>query len=219
MLNNNFSKLVKLYEKYQKQQRNQILLKLFGVVALLAGGYFIYEQVSSRTAQTESVETATQETAPAAETANSATATPAVETPQKEHVRPLQKTIVSTPKTESMPKVVHKRKPTKSKKQETFQLKVTQRESLYKLLVDYKDKKSYNAAIRIARFYLQEKDYNKAVKWAVEASKKDPAQAESWIIYARAKKALGKPDVAKQALGIYLKHNYSQPAQNLLDSL
>ena len=212
MLNNNFSKLVKLYEKYRRQQRNRLLLQLFGLVALIGVGYIIYEQVSKRSHQPQPV--VVQEIAPES-TPTAKTDTASV--PQK----PLHKTVVATPKVEEMPKTVHKRTPpkTKKRKEETFQLKVTQRESLYKLLVDYKDRKSYDAAIKIARFYLQEKDYDKAVKWAVEASKKDPSQAESWIIYARAKKALGKPEVAKRALGIYLKHNYSQPAQNLLDSL
>ena len=87
------------------------------------------------------------------------------------------------------------------------------------MLVAYKDKKTYKTAIKIAQFYMLQKEYEKAVKWAVEASKKDPTQAQSWIIYAKAKKALGKPEVAKRALTIFLKHNYSQAAQDLLNSL
>ena len=219
MLNNNFSKLVKLYEKYRKQQRNQMLLKLFGLVALIGAGYLIYDQVSKNAAQPQLAPVIVEDQA-TQKASQPNTEPPVKETNAAVPQKPLQKTAVATPKVENMPKTVHKRTPSsKTKKEETFQLKVTQRESLYKLLVDYKDKKSYDAAIKIARFYLAEKDYDKAVKWAVEASKKDPSQAESWIIYARAKKALGKPEVAKRALGIYLKHNYSQPAQNLLDSL
>lgn len=216
MLNNNFSKLVKLYKKYEQQQRNKMLLKLFAVVALVAGGWFLFTQA---THPTPSAEQSAVTTAPAVtQKSDNATKPVAVAVP-------VQKTVVETPKVEKMPKEVTRRTPVhksthrQKKADETFQLKVTQRKSLYKLLVDYKDQKSYDAAIKIAQFYLAEKDYDKAVKWAVEASKKDPSQAESWIVYARAKKALGKPEVAKRALTIYLKHNYSQTAQNLLDSL
>ena len=218
MLNNNFSKLVKLYKKYEQQQRNKMLLKLFAVVALVAGGWFLFTQA---THPTPTLEHTAVTTAPAViPKSDNATATKPVAV-----AKPVQKTVVETPKVEKMPKEVSRRTPVhksthrQQKAEENFQLKVTQRKSLYKLLVDYKDQKSYDAAIKIAQFYLAEKDYDKAVKWAIEASKKDPSQAESWIVYARAKKALGKPEVAKRALTIYLKHNYSQTAQNLLDSL
>ncbi len=217
MLNNDFNRLVSLYKKYQKQQRNKRLLKLFGLAALIAVAYLFYRQTTQPVISPAATATNTT-TQPAGE---KNTTTQSAQEPPKES-RPLQKTAVSTPKEEQMPKEVQKRTPPKKqthKKEETFQLKVTQRKSLYKLLVDYKNNKTYNTAIKIAQFYLEDKEYDKAVKWAVEASKKDPTQAQSWIIYAQAKKALGKPEVAKRALGIYLKHNYSQSAQDLLDSL
>jgi tetratricopeptide (TPR) repeat protein len=216
MLNNNFSKLVKLYREYEKKRRNQRLLKLFGIVAIIGTAWFLYDQiatkqlVSDQVVQTTSSESSAQsqsQTVQHRENRSSANET-----------KPLKKTAVETPKTDSMPKQVTKRKPSR-KREEPFQLKVKQRESLYKLLVAYKDQKSYSNAIKIARFYLEEKEYEKAVKWAVEASKKDPTKADSWIVYAQAKKALGKTDVAKRALSIFLKHNHSQTAQNLLDSL
>lgn len=220
MLNNNFSKLVKLYKKYKKQQRNKMVLKIFGVVALLGLGYLLF-MLAQQHRPAQSVAVATANTT----VAQKRTPAPAtVSQPEPPKARPpLKREYVETPKVEEMPKKLVKRTPVthkaKAKREDTFQLKVTQRKSLYKLLVAYKNEKSYDAAIKIAQFYYDEGDYDKAVKWAVEASKKDPAQAQSWIIYAQAKRALGKPEVAKRALSIYLKHNYSQPAQNLLDSL
>ncbi len=218
MLNNNFSKLVKLYKKYKKQQRNKLVLKIVGVVALLGLGYLLFMLAQQR----RPVQSTAVATAPAT-TANTTVAQAHAPAAAPQPRPPLKREHVETPKVEEMPKKLVKRTPVthkaKAKKEDTFQLKVTQRKSLYKLLVAYKNDKSYDAAIKIAQFYLEEKDYDKAVKWAVEASKKDPAQAQSWIIYAQAKRALGKPEVAKRALSIYLKHNYSQPAQNLLDSL
>lgn len=188
-----------------------MLLQLFSLALLLAAAYFIFTQYknSKETPQNQNTEMATNTTVNETNTYNQTNPPAAVS---------VTKTTVETPKTETMPQEVTKRTQT-TKHEQPFQLKVTQRESLYNMLVEYKDNKSYTTAIKIAQFYLAQKDYEKAVKWAVEASKKDPSQAQSWIIYAKAKKALGKPDVAKRALTIFLKHNYSQPAQNLLDSL
>ncbi len=216
MLNNNFSKLVKLYKKYERKKRNERLLKLLGVLALVAAAWLLYNQVMLKKPTTAGIATVSPDKS-AAQVVPQTTAAQNATTPPAE-TKPLQKTTVTTPKTEQMPGVVTKRKPT-HKKEEPFQLKVQQRESLYKLLVAYKDQKSYSAAIKIARFYLDEKEYEKAVKWAVEASKKDPSKADSWIVYAQAKKALGKPEVARRALKIFLQHNHSQTAQNLLDSM
>jgi len=216
MLNNNFSKLIKLYEKYQKKQRMKMLIKLLGIILLLTIVYLIYLQ--QRTSQDTT-------TAPASELNNTSVTTTAAEQKEidkkeEEHTQPVQRTKVDTPKEENMPKQVQKRTPSDNKTTEQpMQLQMTQREGLYKMLVDYKDNKSYVTAIKIAQFYLLQKEYEKAVKWAVEASKKDPSQAQSWIIYAKAKKALGKPEVAKRALSIYLKHNHSQEAKALLNSL
>jgi len=214
MLNNNFSKLIKLYEKYQRQQRNRMLLRLFALLILIAAVYLVYLQLSKKPLQTISDTAAYNTTAistpqKAEKVDTTVTSSPAV-----------KKTSVSVPQEKEMPDQITKRtQKTAAKKEEPFQLQVTQRESLYRMLVDYKDKKSYQTAIKIAQFYLLQKEYKKAVKWAVEASKKDPAQARSWIIYAKAKQALGKPDVAKRALAIYLKHNSSKEAQELLNSL
>jgi tetratricopeptide (TPR) repeat protein len=217
MLNNNFSKLVKLYKEYEKKRRNKRLLKLFGIIAIIGAAWLLYDQIATKQVA------ATASTNQSAQTDQSNSSTQAHTetakmTPPETETKPLKKSTVETPKTESMPKQVTKRTPSR-KKEAPFQLKVKQRESLYKLLVAYKDQKSYSAAIKIARFYYEEKEYEKAVKWAVEASKKDPTKADSWIVYAQAKKALGKPEVAKRALSIFLKHNHSQTAQNLLDSL
>ncbi len=82
-----------------------------------------------------------------------------------------------------------------------------------------KEQSSYKSAVDIASFYFEEKDYDKAVIWAVKASKKDPKQSLPWILYAKSKASLGKTKVAQKALSIYLKHTNSKEVQNLLDNL
>ncbi len=209
MLNNNFSKLVKLYHKYQAKQRNKYLLGLLILVVLAIGLFWFMKQQGSTPTTVEETTVATNVT-----TAQSTDTNPSDKTQSL-----LKKTSVTTPVTEEMPKHIIKRKPKKSHDSDTFQLKITKQKNFYNLLLDYKNKPSYATAIRLAQFYTNEKDYNKAIKWSIEASKKDPSQAMSWILYAKAKKALGNIDVAKKALAIYLKHNASQEAQDLLDSL
>ena len=209
MLNNNFSKLIKLYEKYRRRQRNKMILKVLSLFVVLAALYLLFLQNRFAT--------------PAQPQATTATSVPTLKEKSSDNTtKPVASTEVKTPKEENMPTTIQKRTPatngTKAAK-EPMQLKITEREGLYKMLVDYKDNKSYRTAIKIAQFYLLQKEYEKAVKWAVEASKKDPSQAQSWIIYAKAKKALGKPEMAKRALTIYLKHNYSPEAKALLETL
>lgn len=210
MLNNNFSKLVKLYHKYQAKQRNKYLLGFLALL-LVAGALFWFIKYQTVTVpDTQDTTTSVQVTTPTQTQPDTNTSTAEL---------PIKKTSVVTPKTENMPKHVTKRTHKKSQPADTFQLKISQQKNFYNLLLDYKNKPSYETAIKLAQFYTNEKDYSKAIKWAIEASKKDPAQAMSWILYAKAKKALGNIDVAKKALAIYLKHNSSQEAEELLNSL
>ncbi len=209
MLNNNFSKLIKLYEKYRRQQRNKIILKILALFVVLAALYLLFLQ--NRFSTPTNPQTTMATVVPIKKETSSGNTT-----------KPIASTKVKAPKEENMPTAIQKRTSatngTKTTK-EPMQLQITEREGLYKMLVDYKDNKTYRTAIKIAQFYLLQKEYEKAVKWAVEASKKDPSQAQSWIIYAKAKKALGKTEMAKRALTIYLEHNYSPEAKALLKTL
>jgi tetratricopeptide (TPR) repeat protein len=221
MLNNNFSKLIKLYEKYRKQQRNQMLLKLLALIVVLAAGYLIYMQNSkSPELSVDTTNTNTIQNNTPASTATSSVTDSSTPIQNNTITEPVNTVTAQPAKTEKQLQNTNNQISEKTEsKEDLFQLKPTQREGLYKMLVDYKDQKSYKTAIKIAQFYLLQKEYKKAVKWAVEASKKDPSQAQSWIIYAKAKVALGKPEIAKRALAIYLKHNSSQEAQDFLNSL
>ncbi len=212
MLNNNFSKLVKLYRKHQAKQRQKYFL---GIFLLLAAGLALFWFISSQ--DTVEANPATQQQSSTFEQPkDNTTIQTAHQTPNKVTI---QKTSVKTPVEKSMPTDIKKRTNSSSKEADTFQLKITQQKNFYNLLLEYKNRPSYQSAIKLAQFYFNEKDYKKTVKWAIEASKKDPSQATSWILYAKAKKALGNTDVAKKALAIYLKHNASKEAKTLLDSL
>ena len=213
MLNNNFSKLVKLYHKHQAKQRRKYFL---AILLLLFAGAILFWFMQRQDTKIENTTVQEQPTPVQVKdnTAIQTTPTPKP-TPKQETVK---KVAVATPVQKNMPTDIKKRTKDNSKEADTFQLKITQQKNFYNLLLDYKNKPSYQSAIKLAQFYFNEKDYKKTVKWAIEASKKDPSQAMSWILYAKAKKALGNTDVAKKALAIYLKHNASQEAKTLFDS-
>ncbi len=211
MLNNNFSKLVKLYHKHQAKQRRKYFL---AILLLLFAGAILFWFMQRQDTKIENT-TVQEQPTPVQVKDNTAIQTTPKPTPKQETVK---KVAVATPVQKNMPTDIKKRTKDNSKEADTFQLKITQQKNFYNLLLDYKNKPSYQSAIKLAQFYFNEKDYKKTVKWAIEASKKDPSQAMSWILYAKAKKALGNTDVAKKALAIYLKHNASQEAKTLFDS-
>ncbi len=95
----------------------------------------------------------------------------------------------------------------------------TQEDSLEQLTANQKKSKSYSATISLANYHYSKKEYADAVKWAIEASKMNKKKDRPWIVYAQSKLAVGKVDIAKKALGLYLKKHKSKEAQDLLDKL
>lgn len=216
MLNNNFGELVKKYERHTSARRGKKIFLLFALATILAGGFFL---ISQSDFIVNSFKKVNPESSMQVEVNNPEV--PINETIKEEVVveEPIKRVKVSTPKTKELPNKVYKRTAKKIDKENPFQLEVKERKNLYSLLTRDKELNSYSSAVDIAKFYYAEKNYEKAVTWAVKASKKDPKQSRSWIIYAKSKASLGKSKVAKKALSIYLKHTNSKEVRNLLDSL
>ena len=218
MLNNNFGELVKKYERYTIKRRQKKLLSLLGLAAIIAAGFFF---ISKSEFIVNSFKKTTPESSTQAEVKTSNDPVQEIvkeETTQPEK-EPLKRVKVNTPKTEELPNKVYNRSEKKIEESNPFQLEVKERKNLYSLLTKDKEDGNYKSAVNVASFYFEEKDYDKAVTWAVKASKKDPKQSLPWIIYAKSKAALGKTKVAQKALSIYLKHSNSKEVQNLLDNL
>ena len=216
MLNNNFGELVKKYERYTSARRGKKIFLLLALATILAGGFFLISQ-------SEFIVNSFKKTHPESNIQTDIK-TPDIQVKEdldKEIIEkePLKRVKVDTPKSEELPNKVYKREVKKIEKENPFQLEVKERKNLYALLTNDKEKNSYKSAVDIAKFYFEEKNYDKAVTWAVKASKKDPKQSQPWIIYAKSKASLGKAKVAKKALSIYLKHTDSKEIRDLLDSL
>lgn len=218
MLNNNFTELVKKYEQYQSNKRRKLFIPIFGLAAIVAGGLLLVTNSDFilKSFQKTSPESNTQIQVPAVQEKRTQNE---IETIQKIEEKPLERVKVATPKTEDLPNQVSKRTAKPAEKQSQFKLQVHERKSLYNLLNEHKEQESYKSAINVTQFYFDEKDYDKAVIWAVKASKKDPKQSLPWIIYAKSKASQGKTKVAKKALSIYLKHTNSKEVRDLLDTL
>jgi len=219
MLNNNFTELVKKYDTYRNNIRQKKLLSLLGLTAIIAGGFFFISK-------SEFIVNSFKKTSP--ETEIKTTIVKKEVVPPKEEIvqkveevqkDSIKRIKVETPKEKELPSKIYKRAERKIKKDTPFKLEVKERKSLFTLLSKDKKEDSYQSAINVAKFYFEEKNYDKAVTWSVKASKKDPKQSKPWIIYAKSKASLGKTKVAKKALSLYLKHTNSPEVQNLLDKL
>ncbi|OCX43138.1 hypothetical protein A7X81_07795 [Campylobacter ornithocola] len=69
---------------------------------------------------------------------------------------------------------------------------------------------NYENALNLAKYFYQNKDYQKAIFWAVEANEFELLEKEAWLIFINAKLKLGKHEEASRAkeeyeklLGIY----------------
>ncbi len=65
---------------------------------------------------------------------------------------------------------------------------------------------SYEKAINLAARYYKNKDYEKSIFWSLKANDIDRKNSSSWILFAKAKQALGKEEEAKQALDTYMSY-------------
>jgi len=67
--------------------------------------------------------------------------------------------------------------------------------------------------------FLEKKEYEKALKWALISNEIDEKNEQSWILFAKSKMKLGKKQDAINALNIYLKNNSSTVVKNVLDDI
>ncbi|EOH1933870.1 CDC27 family protein [Campylobacter jejuni] len=65
---------------------------------------------------------------------------------------------------------------------------------------------SYEKAMNLAARYYKNKDYEKSIFWSLKANDIDRKNSFSWILFAKAKQALGKEEEAKQALDTYMSY-------------
>lgn len=81
---------------------------------------------------------------------------------------------------------------------------------------NFHQKAEYKTALHIAKLYLVDKSYEKALWWSLKANELDKNDAGSWIAFAKASFALGKKDEAKRALQSFL---YFYDDESILDEV
>lgn len=81
---------------------------------------------------------------------------------------------------------------------------------------NFHQKADYKIALHIARLYLVDKSYEKALWWSLKANELNKNDADSWIVFAKASFALGKKDEAKRALQSFL---YFYDDESILDEV
>ena len=75
-----------------------------------------------------------------------------------------------------------------------------------KLEIEFTQKAELKTALNLAHLHLENKDYEKALQWSFKANAMDKNEPKAWLIYAKAKFALGKKDEAKRVLQGFMKH-------------
>ncbi len=209
MLNNDFNVLVKKYKQYKQQKKKSRNRRILLLIIIGALAYYISTLNFSKPIRIEDK----NETLKAIKENNKSIA-PIV---KKNEINNTKETKAEQNFTKKIPP---KRKVKKVSTPKRSGLKVTTNEkSLYQLLENQAQSQSYSATIAIANYHYSKKAYQKAIKWAIEASKKNKSKVRPWIVYAKSKKALGKDEIAKKALTLFLKRHQSQEAQELLNSL
>jgi len=190
MLNNDFKVLTQKYARYKKQKRSSRNKKIALFVLLGAGAYYLFTTLSF--------------------------------TPQKPVIK-AEHNVIKRSVDKNISESNHTQKAVET---DISQLKINERslqvttenKSLEQLLKNQKKLNNYSSTISLANYHYSKKEYQETIKWAIEASKKNKSKARPWILYAKSKKALGKVDIAKKALTLFLKNNKSQEAKTLLES-
>ena len=78
---------------------------------------------------------------------------------------------------------------------------------------------SYKTCISIALKYLDQKDYQNALKWAKYANIQNKKDPKSWIVSAKALYSLGKKDAAIKLLKIYNSYYNNKEIQKLIKEI
>jgi len=71
-------------------------------------------------------------------------------------------------------------------------------------------------AIFLAKYYYDNKEYEKSYKWAFTVNQLDPTSEEGWLFFAKSLYKLDRKDDAIKVLKNYLNHYRSQVAQDTL---
>ncbi len=211
MLNNSFEELERKYNKLQRKKIFKIFL-IIGTVFSLGFFAFDFFKKEKLQIQEKSKIKETKEKAPNLELKpkiDLKELKPIIEKKEK-----INATKITPPtKEEEMPKEIFKRKTKKIQKKKLNNIKIEDEKTLKQNYLLYGD---YKSAISLSKLFLEKKNYKKAIKWAIRATKYAPGDDEPWIIYAKAKASMGQKELAIKTLKTYLKKHKSKRAEKLL---
>ena len=85
-----------------------------------------------------------------------------------------------------------------------------------KLLASLQKSSSYDTALALAQFYVDNDVFADAILYAKKASLYDKTSAKPWLVYAKAKEALGQKEEAIRSLELFLSYSNSEEVATLL---
>lgn len=83
----------------------------------------------------------------------------------------------------------------------------------------FKETSNANLGLFIARYYYDHGNYNEAYNYALKTNSINDRIDESWIIFSKTLVKLGKADMAKKTLQLYIAQSNSENAKGLLNSI
>lgn len=87
------------------------------------------------------------------------------------------------------------------------------------LILKFKNTRDISYALELSNINLNKKDYNEAIKWALNANEIDSDNETSWVLFAKAKYRLNQKDDALRVLKAYNKHKNSKNIEILIKNI
>ncbi len=204
-------------DKRVKTLRLKRYMKLLLVFVLFAGAGYYY--VFDKSKQIEVVKV--QEVIPKVEEKRVVAKAEKVVVVEKKE--PQYDTIKLTPTIAPIVKKIEKPKIEKKsvqkveeKKTSKISMRVKEVKSEEALLKRFRVANDFDSAMGLANLYFSKGEFEKSIYWSRKASKLRSGEESAWLVFAKAKHALGKSDDAINALKLYLEHFSSKDIEKLL---
>ena len=212
-MSNRLEELDSKYKRYLFKRLVKALAVLGVFVGLILGAYFF---MNSDEEVKDNVKGSTKKHVSSSPASSYALEVSSDELDQAVKNINTNKTASKTPTKQVLPKKTALKTVAKEKETTSYFDQNVEEHALETWINKYNQKKSYSAAIYIAKQYYFDKNYKQSGVWAKRANQLNRDKEEAWLYYAKSVYALGDHTKAKKILNIFLQYKKSLKAELLL---